>query len=106
MLMEVAMEILPALILATFSATMESFSLDFLRYDLPLKGHFELTTIYHGLHMIIDIGIDVLACYSNSLLSINLIKGDIPHFHVYDVLIQNIKDISATNNFTADHTLR
>jgi ribonuclease HI len=66
----------------------------------------ELTTIYHGLRMAVDMGIDDLACYSDSLLSINLIKGDIPHYHVYAVLIQNIKDILATNNFTVYHTLR
>ncbi|XP_039687430.1 uncharacterized protein [Medicago truncatula] len=66
----------------------------------------ELTTIYHRLCMAIDMGVDDLACYSNSLLSINLIKGDTPHYHVYVVLIQNIKDILATNNFTFHHTLR
>jgi len=66
----------------------------------------ELTAIYHGLRMAIDMGIDDLACYSDSLLSINLIKGDTPHYHVYAVLIKNIKDILATNNFTVYHTLR
>jgi len=35
----------------------------------------EVTTIYHGLHMSIDMGIDDLTCYSDFLLSINLIKG-------------------------------
>jgi len=35
----------------------------------------ELTTIYHGLRKAIDMGIDNLACYSDSLLSINLVKG-------------------------------
>jgi len=66
----------------------------------------ELTSIYHGLRIAIDMKIDDLACYSDSLLSINLIKGDNPHYHVYVVLIQNIKDILATNNFTVHHTLK
>jgi len=39
----------------------------------------ELTTIYHGLHMAIDIGINDLDCYSDSLLSIHRIKGDTGH---------------------------
>jgi len=56
--------------------------------------------------MAIDIGIDDLACYSNSLLSVNLIKGDTPHYHIYVVLIQDIKDMLASNNFSVHHTLR
>jgi len=48
----------------------------------------ELTAIYHGLRMAIDMGIDDLACYSDSLLSINLIKGDTPHYHIYAILFK------------------
>jgi len=48
----------------------------------------ELTKIYHGLRITIDMGIDDLTCYSDSFLSINLIKGDTPHYHIYVVLIQ------------------
>ena len=49
--------------------------------------------------------VDDLACYSDSLLSFNLIKGDTPHDHAYVVLIQNIKDILATNKFIVHHNL-
>jgi len=66
----------------------------------------ELTAIYHGLRMAIDMGIYDLACYSDSLLSINLIKGDTPHYHIYVVLVQDIKDMLASNNFSMHHTLR
>jgi len=65
----------------------------------------ELTAIYHGLRMAIDMSIDDSACYSDSLLSISLIKGDTPHYHIYDVLIQDIKDMLASNNFSVHHTL-
>jgi len=42
----------------------------------------KLTTIYHGLRRAFGMGINDLACYSNSLFSINLIKGDTLHYHV------------------------
>jgi len=65
----------------------------------------ELTAIYHGLRMAINMGINDLACYSDFLLSINLIKGDTLHYHIYDVLIQDIKDMLDSNNFLVHHTL-
>jgi len=40
------------------------------------------------------------------LLSINLIKGDTPHYRIYVVLIQDIKDKLVCNNFSVYHTLR
>jgi len=66
----------------------------------------ELTAIYHGLQVAIDMGIDELVCYSDSLLSINLITINTPMFHIYAVLLQDIKDLLANRNFTLHHTLR
>jgi len=47
-----------------------------------------------------------LACYSDSLLAVNLIKEDLNQFHVYAVLIQNIKDIMSSLQVNLHHTLR
>ena len=49
---------------------------------------------------------DELVCYSGSLLTVNLIKEDISQYHIYAVLIQNIKDIMSSRNFSIEHTLR
>jgi hypothetical protein len=54
----------------------------------------------------IDKGIADLVCYSDSLLSINFISGDTPQFHIYVVLIQDIKDLVANHNFSLYHTIR
>jgi len=66
----------------------------------------ELTTIYHGLSKAIDMGMDDLICYSDPLLSINFVNDNTPQFHIYDVLIQDIKDMLAICNFSLQHTLR
>jgi len=66
----------------------------------------ELTTIYHGLRLAKNMGINDLVCYSDSLLSINLIQGDTSHYHVYVVLIQDIKDLMTTSNFSIHQALR
>ncbi|MCI37547.1 replication protein A1-like protein, partial [Trifolium medium] len=50
--------------------------------------------------------IDELVCYSDSLLCINLIKGPIVKYHVYVVLIQDIKELISQSNVTLCHTLR
>jgi len=65
----------------------------------------ELIAIYNGLRMAIDMGIDDLTCYLDSLLFINLIKGDTPHYHIYVVLIQDIKNMLTFNNFSVHRTL-
>jgi len=52
----------------------------------------ELSAIYRGLKLAINMGIDDLVCYSDSLLSINLISGVTSQFHIYVVLIQDIKE--------------
>jgi len=51
----------------------------------------KLIAIYHDLPIAIDMGIDDLTCYAYFVLSINLIKENTSHYHVYVVLIQNIK---------------
>jgi len=66
----------------------------------------ELTAIYHGLRLAIDMGLDDLVCYSDSLISINLITVDTLKFHIYVVLLQDIKDLLGNRNFTLHHTLR
>ena len=66
----------------------------------------ELTAIYHGMRLAIDMGLDDLVCYSDSLLSINLITDDTSKFHIHVVLIQDIKDLVGNRNFTLHHTLR
>lgn len=60
----------------------------------------ELTAIYHGLRLARNMGINDLVCYSDSLLSINHIHGDIQYYHVYAVLVQDIKDLLTTSNFS------
>jgi ribonuclease HI len=51
-------------------------------------------------------GIEDLACYSDSLLSIDLITGRVPGYHAYAVLIQDIKDLLSAHNFSVHHCLR
>jgi len=47
-----------------------------------------------------------LVCYSDSLHDINLLKGPTLKFHVYAVLIQDVKDLIEQNNIIVFHTLR
>ncbi|XP_024634605.1 uncharacterized protein [Medicago truncatula] len=66
----------------------------------------ELTALHQGLLMAAAMGIEELACYSDSLLSINLITGRVSNYHVYAVLIQDIKDLLSVHNFSVHHCLR
>jgi hypothetical protein len=66
----------------------------------------ELTSIYYGLSMAKDMGITELVCYSDSLLSINVINSSSCKFHVYAVLIQEIKALLSQANYSLHHTLR
>jgi len=59
----------------------------------------ELTTLHQGLILAISLNCGNLACYSDSLLAVNLIRDDLPRYHVYDVLVNNIKDILNSRNF-------
>jgi len=53
----------------------------------------ELYAIYQGLSLARSLNIEEIICYSDSLLSINLIKGLTLRFHIYAVLIQDMKDL-------------
>lgn len=66
----------------------------------------ELYTIYQGLILAKSLDITKLVCYSDSLLCINLLKGNTMRFHVYAVLIQDVKDLIKEFIVTICHTLR
>jgi len=66
----------------------------------------ELTAIFHGISIALDMGITDMAVYSDSLPSINLITGISSKFHVHVVLIQDIKDKFSQVNYSLHHTLR
>ncbi|GAU20604.1 hypothetical protein TSUD_33400 [Trifolium subterraneum] len=66
----------------------------------------ELSGIFHGLKLASSLGITDLICYTDSLLSCNLIQGPYSHYHIYGVLIQNIKDYMQQSNINICHTLR
>jgi len=66
----------------------------------------ELTTIHNGLRLALEMGLDEVVCYSDSLLSVNIISEDVSKFHTCTVLVQDIKDIFATHNYNVQHTLR
>jgi len=66
----------------------------------------ELSAIYHGITMAKDLGYAEFACYSDSLVCINLINGPIERYHIYVVLIQDIKHLLHQINVTVSHTLR
>jgi len=68
--------------------------------------HAELYAIYHGLLLAKDLEINDIVCYSNSMHYVNLIKSHSRKFHVYAVLIQDIKDLLELTNVTVCHTLR
>ncbi|XP_024630819.1 uncharacterized protein [Medicago truncatula] len=66
----------------------------------------ELMALYQGLRLAINLNFEEVACYSDSLLTVNLIKQDICQYHVYAVIIQNIKDLPSSRNFSLEHSLR
>ncbi|CAJ2643293.1 unnamed protein product [Trifolium pratense] len=68
--------------------------------------HAELLAIYQGLTLAKNMAIDELVCYSDSLHCINLIKGPNINYHVYAVLIQDIKELISQSNTTICHTFR
>ncbi|PNY07744.1 replication A1-like protein [Trifolium pratense] len=53
-----------------------------------------------------NMAIDELVCYFDSLHYINLIKGPNINYHVYVVLIQDIKELVSQSNTTLCHALR
>ena len=66
----------------------------------------ELYAIYQGLTLAKSLDIVDLVCYSDSLHCINLLKWSAMRYHVYAVLIQDVKDLIDQNNVTICHTLR
>jgi ribonuclease HI len=66
----------------------------------------ELTALYQGLKLAVSFNFGEVTCYSDSILTVNLIKEELNHFHVYAVLIQNIKDIMRSRPFSLFHSLR
>jgi len=66
----------------------------------------ELYAIYQGLLLAKHKGIVHLICYSDFLLCINIITSPFLKFHVYAVLIQDIKELMEQINTTISHTLR
>jgi len=66
----------------------------------------ELTAIHRGLLLAIESEIEVLVCYSDSLLSTKLVTDHVSNYHAYAVLIQDIKDILSSRNFSIHHCLR
>lgn len=60
----------------------------------------ELTAIQRGLRLAVAMGIEEMVCYSDSLLSIGLLIGHVSKFHAYVILIQEIRDLLSTRNFT------
>ncbi|XP_024630785.1 uncharacterized protein [Medicago truncatula] len=66
----------------------------------------ELSAIHHGLRMALEAGIEELVCYSDSMLAIKLVTEQASNFHAYVVLIQDIKDLFSTRNFSIHHCLR
>jgi len=66
----------------------------------------ELPALYQGLILAINLNYKEVACHSDSLPTVNLIKEDLNHFKVYVVLILNIKDLFSSRNFSLHHSLR
>jgi ribonuclease HI len=66
----------------------------------------ELMAIFKGLRLAQDMGLEDLVCYTDSILSVNLITCNTSKYHAYAVIIQDIKDVMASHNFIIQHTLR
>jgi ribonuclease HI len=66
----------------------------------------ELTAIHRGLLLAVESGIDELVCYSDSMQSVKLLTEHASLYHAYAVLIQDIKDLLQTRNFSLHHCLR
>jgi len=62
--------------------------------------------MYKGLQLAINLNFEELVCFSDSLLAVNLINRDTSLFHVYVVLIQDIKDPLNCKNYSIHHSLK
>jgi len=65
----------------------------------------ELSPIYHGLIIGKDLCFVELVCYYDYLVCINLINDCLEMYHVYVILIQDIKKLLHQSNVTVCHTL-
>ncbi|KAK2444790.1 hypothetical protein QL285_015789 [Trifolium repens] len=74
--------------------------------ETPVIFLVELYAIYKGLLLARDMSIDEFVCYSDSLHSINLIKGPKVKYHIHAVLTQDIKELFFQTNVFLHHTLR
>jgi len=63
----------------------------------------ELTAIQWGLRLAVEMGKEELVCYSDSMPSIRLLTGHVSNYHVYAVLIQEIKELLSSRNFIVRH---
>jgi len=63
----------------------------------------ELYAIYQGLLLAKNMGISNLVCYYDSLHCINILNGPSMRFHIYVVLIQDIKEFLERGNVTMNH---
>jgi ribonuclease HI len=66
----------------------------------------ELTAIHRGLLLAVESDFEDLVCYSDSMISIKVVNEQDSHFHAYAVLIQEIKDLLSSRNFSIHHCLR
>jgi hypothetical protein len=78
---------------------------DFIQGSLDILPT-ELFAIYQGVILVKNIVIDELFCYSDSLHSINLIRGPNIKYHVYVELIQDIKKLFPQSDITLCHTVK
>jgi len=65
----------------------------------------DLFAIYRGMLLANEMDIVELVCYSDLLHYINLVHGPPMLFHIYAVLIQDIKYLTKKSNVTIFHTL-
>jgi len=66
----------------------------------------ELTAIHRGLLLAVETDIEEMVCYSDSMLSIKLRTEHAFTYHAHAILIQDIKDLLHTRNFSIHHYLR
>lgn len=66
----------------------------------------ELSAIHRGLLLAVESDYEEMVCYSDSMLSIKVVTEQDSNFHAYVVLIQDIKDLLSSRNFSIHHCLR
>lgn len=66
----------------------------------------ELSAIHRDLLLAVESDYEEMVCYSDSMLSIKVVTEQDSNFHVYAVLIQDIKDLLSSRNFSIHRCLR